>query len=40
MRDSFTERELNEHTLAALWKYLKTIASIHLRALLGEGPAK
>lgn len=40
MRDSLVERELNEHTLAALWKYLKTIAWIHLRELLGEAPGQ
>ncbi|SMF96944.1 hypothetical protein SAMN02949497_4358 [Methylomagnum ishizawai] len=40
MRDAMIERELNEHTMAAVWKYLKTIAWIHLQSLLAEVPAK
>ncbi len=38
MRDAMIERELNEHTVAAVWKYLKTIAWIHLQGLLAEAP--
>jgi hypothetical protein len=40
MRDAIIERELNEHTVAAVWKYLKTIAWIHLEGLLAEVPAE
>ncbi|BBL76778.1 hypothetical protein [Methylomagnum ishizawai] len=40
MRDAMIERELNEHTMAAVWKYLKTIAWIHLQGLLAEVPAE
>jgi hypothetical protein len=40
MRDAMIERELNEHTMAAVWKYLKTIAWIHLQGLLAEASGK
>jgi hypothetical protein len=40
MRDAMIERELNEHTMAAVWKYLKTLAWIHVRGLLAEAPGK
>jgi hypothetical protein len=36
MRDAMIQRELSEHTVAAVWRYLKTIAWIHLRGLLAE----
>jgi len=40
MRDAMIERELNEHTVSAVWKYLKTIAWIHLQGLLAEVPSE
>lgn len=40
MRGTTTERELNENTLAVIWKYLKTIAWVHLQELLSKAPSR
>lgn len=34
------ERELNEHTISVLWKYMKCIVRMHVRGLLAEVPPK
>jgi hypothetical protein len=36
MPSNMIEQELNEHTLSALWRYLKTIMRIHWQGLLAE----
>ena len=40
MHSAMIERELNENTLAAVWKYLKTLAWVHLRELLAKAPGE
>jgi hypothetical protein len=37
MHSTMIERELNENTLAAVWKYLKTLVWVHWQGLLAEG---
>jgi hypothetical protein len=32
------ERELTEHTMAAVWKYLKTLVWVHLQDLVARTP--
>jgi hypothetical protein len=38
MHSAMIERELNENTMAAVWKYLKTIVWIHLQGLPAKTP--
>jgi hypothetical protein len=37
MRTAMIEQELNENTMAAVWRYLKTIVWVHLQGLLAIG---
>lgn len=32
--------ELTEHTIAVIWRYMKSIVWIHVRGLLGEAPSE